>query len=165
MDFYNHGTFISTVFKKDRMILNVPLLLNVSFFLLSFGIILLFLYRYNAAGKENAKKKSNTIIDLIGSLILAFFIFIILKLAINYYTVKSAEGLATEETKVPIDNYVSGRTDLLYFYFKDKRYSVRYNNRSHLSRKEIIGNYTLHIVYSKSVFDTYVIKNYNIEVK
>ncbi|TCN50335.1 hypothetical protein [Flavobacterium circumlabens] len=151
--------------KEDRMILNVPLTLNVSVFLLSFGIVLIFLYRYNSAEKGKAKNKSNTIIDMLGILILAFFIFILLKLAINYYTVKSAEEIATEETKVPIDNFVSGRTDLLYFYFKDKRYSVRYNNTSHLSKKEIIDNYTLHIVYSKSIFDTYVIKKYSIEVK
>lgn len=149
--------------KEDRMILNVPLTLNVSVFVLSFGIVLIFLYRYNSNGK--AKNKNNNIIDLLGILILAFFIFILLKLAINYYTVKSAEEIVTEETKVPIDNFVSGRTDLLYFYFKDKRYSVRYNNTSHLSKKEIIDNYTLHIVYSKSIFDTYVIKKYSIEVK
>lgn len=151
--------------KEDRMILNVPLLLNVSVFLLSFGIILIFLYSYNSARKGKTKKKRNIIIDLLGNLILAFFIFIILKLGMNYYIAKSAEKTAMKEIKVPIDNFVSGRTDLLYFYFKDKRYSVSYNNASYLSRKEIIEEHQLHIMYSKSIFDTYVIKKYSIEIK
>ena len=151
--------------REDRMILNVPLLLNIVVFFLSLSVLLVFLYRYNAAGRGKEKKNSNTIIDLLGCLILSFFLFIILKLAINYYIVKIADKTVTEEVRLPIDNYVSGRTDLLYFYFKKKRYSLRYNNNSHLSRKEIIEQYALHVIYSKSFCDIYVINAYNIKVK
>lgn len=149
--------------REDRMILNVPLLLNILVFVFSFFIILIFLYRYNSVQK--GKKKNNMIIDLLGGLILSFFVFIVIKLAINFYIVKSAEGTATEEIKLPIENFVSGRTDLVYFYFKDKRYSLRYSNTGRLSRKQIMDECTLHIVYSKSFCDTYVINRYNIEVK
>lgn len=157
--------FLLVVFlREDRLILNVPLFLNVSLFFLSFCLLLFCLYRFNLQ-KSKKEKKSNLITDLLGCVILSFFVFILFKLAVNFYIEKSVKELSVKEIKLPIDNFISGRTDLVYFYFKDKTYSLRYNNTNNLSKKELIDNYVINIKYGESVFNTYVIKNYNIEIK
>ncbi|MCK8141815.1 hypothetical protein MW871_07895 [Flavobacterium sp. I-SCBP12n] len=149
--------------KEDKIILNVPLILNICVFVISLLIILIFQYKHNSVKKK--KKNNNTIINIVGVFILSFFIFIILKLSINFCIIKSSEKMVNEEIKLPIDNFISGRTDLIYFNFNDKRYSLRYNNTDNLSREEIVNKHILHIIYSKSFFEIYVIKKYNIEFK
>ena len=151
--------------KEDRIILNVTLILNICVFLLSLFIIFIFQYKYNSVKKKKKKKNNNNIINITGIFILSFFIFIILKLSINFFIIKNSEKMLNEEIKLPIENFISGRTDLIYFNFNDKRYSLRYNNTDNLSREEIVNKHILHIIYSKSFFEIYVIKKYNIEFK
>ncbi|MFH6999631.1 hypothetical protein ACHRVZ_17035 [Flavobacterium sp. FlaQc-57] len=167
--------FVLIIFQRGyRLILNFPFVLNISLFLLCFLIILVFLYQYNQKEKDknNLTKKNHKIydkvdlfIDLLGCLIFAFFIFITIKVAVNFYLESTANDLPTQEIKLPIDNYISGRSDLLYYHFEDKGYSLGYSNPDHLTRKEIIEHYVLNIKYSKSILDMYVIKEYNIEIK
>lgn len=167
--------FVLIIFQRGyRLILNFPFVLNISLFLLCFLIMLVFLYQYNQKEKDknNLTKKNHKIydkvdlfIDLLGCLIFAFFIFITIKVAVNFYLESTANDLPTQEIKLPIDNYISGRSDLLYYHFEDKGYSLGYSNPDHLTRKEIIEHYVLNIKYSKSILDMYVIKEYNIEIK
>lgn len=167
--------FVLIIFQRGyRLILNFPFVLNISLFLLCFLIMLVFLYQYNQKEKDkNTLTKKNhkvydkvdLFIDLLGCLIFAFFIFITIKVAVNFYLESTANDLPTQEIKLPIDNYISGRSDLLYYHFEDKGYSLGYSNPDHLTRKEIIEHYILNIKYSKSILDMYVIKEYNIETK
>ncbi|STO11029.1 Uncharacterised protein [Flavobacterium hibernum] len=169
--------FILIIFQRGyRLILNFPFVLNASLFLFSSLIMFILLFQYNQKEKEKNKikltkkkqkvyDKVDLFIDLLGCLILAFFIFITIKVAINFYLECKANDSPTQEIKLPIENYISGRSDLVYYHFEDKGYSLGYSNPDHLSRKNIIEHYILNIKYSKSVLDMYVIKEYNIEIK
>lgn len=167
--------FILIIFQRGyRLILDFPFVLNASLFLFSSLIMLVLLFQYNQKEKQkrNLTKKKQKVydkvdlfIDLLGCLIFAFFIFITIKVAINFYLESKANDLPTQEIKLPIDNYISGRSDLVYYHFENKGYSLGYSNPDHLKRKEIIEHYVLNIKYSKSVLDMYVIKEYSIEIK
>lgn len=166
--------FVLIIFQRGyRLILDFPFVLNASLFLFSSLIMLVLLFQYNQKEKErNLTKKKQKVydkvdlfIDLLGCLVFAFFIFITIKVAINFYLESKANDLPTQEIKLPIDNYISGRSDLVYYHFENKAYSLGYSNPDHLKRKEIIEHYVLNIKYSKSVLDMYVIKEYSIEIK
>lgn len=167
--------FILFIFQiRYRFILNFPFVLNLSLFFFCYLIMLVFLYRYNHNQKENKNSKTNKLkkyqkndwlIDLFGCLVLAFFIFMIIKTSFNFYLEIKADNSPTQEMKLPISNYISGRVDLLYYHFEDKSYTLGYSNPDQLKREEIIDHYVLNIEYSKSVLGMYVIKKYNVEPK
>lgn len=143
--------------REDKMILNMPVI--ISFVLLFIPFLILFCYSYS---KDNKSEEFIIIGNLFNSSIMSFFIFIVLKMGVNFYVKKYSETQDMTTTTIPISNFISGRLDLIYFNFKEEEYSLRYTNSKHLKRNEIINNYNLKLEYSKSIFGTYVIKNYYI---
>lgn len=147
--------------REDRMILNFSTPWNILLFIVVLVFVLGFSYCYSFRNKI----KYNFITDLLGSLVLSFFMFIILKMSVNFWIEERSKNKIIEKEVLFIDNFISGRSNLIYFYFKDKRYSLKYNNSYHLDREELINDYNIEIYYSKSILDTYVIKKYNIVAK
>lgn len=146
--------------RQERLILNFPIILSILLYVIPF-IFLGFFYWY-----KFRKRKSNNflIVELLGIFLISFFLYIVLKTCVNFWIKESAES--KQITKVLlIDNFISGRSGMIYFYFKNQRYSLRYDNENHLSREELINNYSLSIDYSNSIFDTYVINKYYIVIK
>lgn len=91
----------------------------------------------------------------------SIYIALILKIPINEYIIFKSQNEIFEK-KCKISNYISGRSDRLLFYFDDKVYSVGFQNHNHLERKNIIDNYLLRVEYKRSIFNTYVVQEYEL---
>ncbi|KAF2338840.1 hypothetical protein RB619_04485 [Flavobacterium sp. LHD-80] len=91
----------------------------------------------------------------------SIYIALILKIPINEYIIFKSQNEIFEK-KCKISNYISGRSDRLLFYFDDKVYSVGFQNHKHLERKNIIDNYLLRVEYKRSIFNTYVVQEYEL---
>lgn len=156
--------------RGNEIILNTPFMFNIIVFLFCFLLLLFCCYRYNKTENfqgHKIKKRDTTdvIIELVGCFILSFFCFITIKLLFNFYLESKAKDKAILEMNLPIDNYIKGRRDMMHFYYKDLKYSFRYTNPDKLSKEEILNHYCIQIKYSKSEFNTAVVKGYNIVPK
>lgn len=140
---------------------NNSLILNFPTFLNTLLIIFFYICIFSVSYLKNKKiKKNNTFLE---SSVLTLFIYIVFRIIINFWIVEVSKSSKIETTILPIENFIAGRSNLVFFYFKDKRYSLRYNN--HLSKDELINHHKIKIYYSKSLIDTYVVKKYNIIAK
>lgn len=140
--------------KEESLILNIPFHINSILCILSlcFSIIYFYFDREEKIGR------------LITSIVISFILFIILKTAFIFF-VKHNTYDHIQVGKFPIDNFISGRTNMLYFRFKNKRYSIRYKNPNDITRENLMRDYELHLFYEKSFGEIYVIKEYKVVPK
>ncbi|MDY3315907.1 hypothetical protein PG630_01095 [Riemerella anatipestifer] len=140
--------------REDKMILGMPVIINILLLVIPCLFMLCFIF-FNK-GNINLVEEGSKII------VISFFLFVFLKMGVNFYIKRYSREEDIVKISVPIDNFISGRLDLIYFYFNGKRYSLRYNNINHLNKREIVDKYNLELSYQKSIFSTYVITDYRV---
>lgn len=107
------------------------------------------------------KDKANIFGKIFISIFYGFFLNLLILIPINYFIILNSNN--SIETKIfPITNYISGRTNKIYFDFLDENYGIGFNNENHLERDFIIKNCKIQLQFSKSLLGTYVIKDSNI---
>lgn len=143
--------FVMFFIKKDALILNSSLYINIIIYLLALVIsILIFIFRK---------------IEIIDKAISSFIGSIILFMGIKIILIFSIQKMAKEEiliAKCPINNYISGRLGRIQFIFKGEKHSIGYSNKKEIDRIDLINNYEIILLYKISILDTYVIQSYEI---
>lgn len=144
---------------EDRKVLNFPLYIDIVLYFSSFLVTFGYFYFSN-----RKYKYFHLISELISSTIIAFIVFVVFKMGLLFVIEKMADKEFVI-TEIPISNFISGRSNVIYFHFENNRYSVGYQNEHHLERRDIIDNYNIQLSYSKSIFNTYIIRNYKVVPK
>lgn len=91
-----------------------------------------------------------------------FFLNLLILIPINYYIIFNSKNNFVETKIYPITNYISGRTNKVYFDFLGKNYGIGFKNVNHFERNFIIKNCRIQLQYSKSLLGTYVINEANV---
>lgn len=96
------------------------------------------------------------------SLFYGFFLNLLILTPINYLLILNSSSNSVETKILPITNYISGRTNKIYFDFLDSNYGISFKNENHLERNFIIKNCKIQLQFSNSLLGTYVIKDSNV---
>lgn len=151
--------------RQSDTILNYPNYLKYFFYILAFGILLLGdLKKNRIENTKMKKKKENYFLSKILKIgIIAFFSIIfgfIIQIPLNFIIKLSSKGTILVKS-CEISNYVSGRNDIVYFVFNDKKESYHYSING-IKRNDIINNHLLRVEYKESILGTYIVEDINL---
>lgn len=108
------------------------------------------------------KGKANIYGKVFISMFYGFFLNLLVLIPINYYIILNSKNNFVETKIFPITNYISSRTNKVYFDFLGENYGIGFKNVNNLERNFIIKNCKIQLQYSKSLLGTYVINEANV---
>ncbi|WP_177766288.1 hypothetical protein [Flavobacterium sp. I3-2] len=145
--------------RQENRILDFPIFLNYTFFLILFFV----LFFINNKHSKEIKRKSflHQFFNILALIVFAILFTTMLKIPLNFAIIKLTNGNQIERI-CQINNYFSGRMEKIYFIFDGKKQSIRFKNEKHLTREDIIKNYMIKLNYKNSIFGTKVIESYQL---
>lgn len=89
--------------------------------------------------------------------------YILILSVISFLIILNSNKNKSNFYKTDIIQYIGGRTNKIYFNFKNEEYSVKFRNNERLSKPQIESDYNIVIEHKPSIFDTYVIVDVKLE--
>lgn len=152
---------ISLIFylRSSRMILNFGYIGDMIIFCISFIILTIYFIHFD----KNFKKEK--IINILGIIILSVFMFMTVKIPLNYFVIFMSSNQLSQSKYCTIKSYNSRRFGEILFEFENKKYSVRYKKEENMSVKNLVNKHVLIIYIKPSVFNTFVLSDYQVAEK
>jgi uncharacterized membrane protein len=141
------------------MILNFGYIGDIIIFCISFIILTIYFIHFD----KNFKKEK--IINILGIIILSVFMFMIAKIPLNYFIIFKSSNQLSETKYCTIKNYNSRPFGKIWFEFEKEKYGVTYKKEENMSMKNLINEHVLIIYIKPSVFNTFVLSDYQVTKK
>ena len=150
----------------DDKVLNMPKYLFVIKFIICLNILIIFLYSRFKKFKDYYKRKFKDKIYLtallIGVIVFSLIFQSFLNIPINFLVKNFSKSDRVEVFDCEITNAITTNIDKIHFRFLNEEYS-RYYNINEYERIDLIQNHKLVLKVQPSIFNTYYIKEMNIE--
>ena len=101
--------------------------------------------------------------EFIDNIVRGSNIYILILFVISFLIILNSNKNKSNFYKTDIIQYIGGRTNKIYFNFKNEEYSVKFRNNERLSKPQIESDYNIVIEHKPSIFDTYVIVDVKLE--
>ncbi|MGG5209277.1 hypothetical protein ACQWU4_10020 [Chryseobacterium sp. MIQD13] len=95
--------------------------------------------------------------DVIDNVVRGSCVFFVLMYFFSIYIVENSKSNKSAYMEANIESYMGGRSNLIFFKFKGKEYSMKFFNKEGISREDMVNKYNIMVEYRPSVLNTFVI--------